>query len=292
MQFENLPQLENKKIEKRNPDFLKILGEIDYFLEKPEEEQRNYIDKRVVFLSKNAESGEISHVGRDVYSGFIGQKMEIRRNIMVDPLVVDDSDLYRDLFEVIKKFKSTDGYKEKSLREIILIAIQWTLSKYFGNIVANSNTDIQNKKFYLDHSSAESPSVSIKELKGKEFAVCAEKAAAAQNLLAFIGMKSDIIASSRCRIPAEADEEGHYYILVHGPKSDMIYDPTNPRLLFDKEEKLISYGPAMYQITAEQVQHLLNGESVVVEHVDDKIEKDGQRISKKQSRIYAGPKLK
>lgn len=216
--------------------------------------------------------------------------MEIRRNMMVDPFVLDDPDLYADLFETIRKFKEAEGWKEKSLREIMPNAIHWSLSKYFGNIAAGSNTEMQNREFYLDHTSADSPSISIKELKGKGFAVCAEKAAAAQNLLTFVGMESELIASSGCRIPAEAGEEAHYYILVHGPKGDMIYDPTNPRLLLDKEGKLTSYGPAMYPITEEQSQRLISGESITIEHTDDKVDEGGQRIPDKSSRLYAGPR--
>jgi hypothetical protein len=290
--LEDKKHLESQQSKERSPEYLKILAELEDVLGKPEDEQRSYIDKRIASLSENAESGEMSHIGRDIHEGFLSPKMEIRRNMMVDPFVMDDPDLYKDLFETIKKFKSAEGWKEKSLREIMASAIQWTLSKYFGNVVANSNTEMQNREFYFNHTSEEISSISIKELKGKGFAVCAEKGAAAQNLLAFVGMESKLIASSKCRIPAEAGEGAHYYILVHGPKSDIIYDPTNPQLLLNKEGKLTSYGPALYPITEEQSQRLLAGESIVIEHVDDKIDENGQRVPEKQNRLYAGPRAK
>lgn len=290
MKFEERPQFESQPLRERSSEYVKILAEIERVIGTPEDEQRKYIEKRLTTLAENAESGEMSHIGHSIHKGFLGPKMEIRRNMIVDPFVIDDSDLYADLFETVRKFKKAEGWKEKSLREIIPGAIQWTLSKYFGNIAAGTSTEMQNREFYLDHTSAESPSISIRELKGKGFAVCAEKGAAAQNLLAFVGMESDLIASSGCRLPAEAEEDAHYYILIHGPKGDMIYDPTNPRILLDKDGKLTNYSPAMYPVTEEQAQRLVFGESISVEHADDKIGEDGQRVPDKSNRLYAGPR--
>jgi len=287
MKIEETPKFELQQPKERSPEYLKVLAEIEDILEKPGEEQQSYIDKRIAALAENADFGEISHIGRSVHQGFLGPKMKVRRNMIVDPFVMDDPDLYKDLFKTVKKFK--EDWEEKSLRTIMPNAIQWTLTEYFGNITSGSDTEAQNREFYLNHTSAESPSISIKEFKGKEFAVCAEKSAAAQNLLAFVGIESELIASSKCRIPAEAEESGHYYILLHSPKGDMIYDPTNPQLLLDKEERLKSYGSAIYPITEKQSQRFLAGEPITVEHVDNKIDENGQRSPEKQNRLYVRP---
>ena len=283
---------ENTAPKERGVEYIKTLAEIEHILDQSEEEQEEYINKRIQTLSNAAASGKVSLFDHDIHRGFLGPKMEIYRNLMVDPFVMDDSDLYKDLFETIKKFKSSEGWQERTLREIIPNALQWTLSKYFGNIVANSNTESQNQEFYLDHSSIDSPTISIKELRGKSFAVCAEKSAATQNMLAFLGMESELIASSNCRIPAESEEVAHYYILAHGPKTDMIYDPTNPQLLLDVEGRYTSYGAAMYPITEEQSQHILAGGSIVLEHTDIQINEAGERIPQKQNRQYTGPKIR
>lgn len=289
MKSEGALTFESQTSKERSPEYIKTLAELEHVLGMSEEKQREYIEQRIAALAKNAESGEMSLL-RGIHKGFLGPKNEIRRNMMVDPFVMDDPDLYADLFETIREFKKAEGWKVKSLREIMPTAIQYSLSKYFGNVAAGPNTEMQNREFYLDHTSADSLSISVKELKGKGFAVCAEKAAAAQNLLAFVGLESELIASSDCRIPAEAEEGAHYYVLVHGLKGDMIYDPTNPRLIFDKDGKLTSYGPAMYPVTEEQSQRLLSGESITVEHVDEKIDKSGQRVPDKSKRLYTGPR--
>jgi hypothetical protein len=62
------------------------------------------------------------------------------------------------------------------------------------------------------------------------------------------------------------------------------------KLFLNKDEKLTSYGPAMYPITVEQSQSLISGGSITIEHVDYKVDKGGQRISDKSSRLYAGPR--
>lgn len=292
MKSEKPSQFENQPSKERSSEYVKTLAELGHIMNTPEKEQRRYVEKRLANLSETAKSGEMSHIGRGIHRGFLGPKMEIRRNMLVDPFIVDDPDLYMNLFEVIRTFKEVKSWKEKSLREIMPNAIQWTLSKYFGNIAAGPNTDLQNREFYIDHTSSDSLPISIKELKGKGFAVCAEKSAAAQNLLTFVGMESELIASGGCRIPEESEEGVHSYLLVHGPKGEMIYDPTNPRLVTDKDGQLTSYSPALYPISEEQSKHLISGKLITVEHVDNKIDENNQIIPDKSNRIYAGPGLK
>src|SRR3989338_4749761 len=134
MTFEGQPQFESQPPKERSSEYVKTLVELELILGVSEEEQREYMEKRIAALAENAEFGEMSHIGCGIHKGFLGPKMEIRRNMMVDPFIMDDLDLYADLFETIRKFKDAEGWKEKSLREIMPNAIQWSLSKYFGNI--------------------------------------------------------------------------------------------------------------------------------------------------------------
>ena len=103
MKFEGLPRFENQSPKERSPEYIKILAEIESLSEATEEEQQEYIEKRLAVLTDSAESGEMSHIGRGIHKGFLGHQMEIRRNMIVDPFVMDDSDLYLDLFKIIKK---------------------------------------------------------------------------------------------------------------------------------------------------------------------------------------------
>ncbi|MBI5421343.1 MAG: hypothetical protein HZA35_03500 [Parcubacteria group bacterium] len=290
MKSEKTSQYENTPIKERSPEYIKILGELEHVIWATEEEQRQYIEKRIMDLSKNAKKGEISPVGHSMHEGFLGPDMKVRRNMIVDPFVMDDPRLYMDLFGILKMFKEAPGWEKKTLREIMPNAVQWALSQYFGNSVAGNNTEMQNRAFYLDHTTLGSQVISIQELAGKGFAVCAEKGAAAQNLLAFVGLESTLVASTECRIPAEANEEAHYFILLHTLRGDMIYDPTNPQMTLDKNERLISYSPAMYPVTQDQAQRLVSGESITVEHRNEKIIDDNQKIQITSHRVYTGSK--
>jgi len=292
MEFEVQSQFKSQPPKERSPEYAKTLVELEQILGASKEERQEYIEKRIATLTENSESGEISHMGCDSHKGFLGPKMEIRRSLRFDPFVMDDPDLYIDLFEAIQKFREADDWKEQPLGTIVPRAIQWSLSKYFGNIIAGSNTEMQNRKFYIDHLSVDSLPISIKEFKGKKFAVCVEKAAAAQNLLAFVGIESELIVATGCCIPVEAEveEEAHCYILIHGTKGDKIYDPSNPKLILDKDGELTSYKPAIYPITEEQSQYLISGKSVTIEHEDETIDENGQLIPDKSSRCYNGPR--
>jgi len=275
----------------RSQEYLERLKEIEEILKFSEEEQRKYIEERLKSLTANSKPGEISLVDQTIYSGFLGPEMKIRHSMIVSPFVVDDPDIYLLFFNVIRKFKEREDWKGKSLREIMPFAIQAALSEYFGNAIGGVSTESRNREFYLD-ASLESDQISINELKGKKIAVCAEKAAVAQNLLAFVELESKLIASSHCRIPEEDKYTAHMYILIHGVDGDMIYDPTNPVLIISKEGKLISYYPALYPITQEQYQELINGGSIIVRHKNYKMSENGQLIPIESGRIYASPNVK
>lgn len=280
----------NQEVAEKSPDYPSTLLGIETILAGNEEEKREFIKYRLEELSKNAKEGQLSHIGSGIHSGFLGPRMEVCRSMLVDPIVMDDPNLYKDLFSTIDKFKSSEQWQGKSLREIIPNAIQWALTKYFGNICAGPSTESENREFYADHVSAESGPISIGEFKGKGFAVCAEKGAAAQNLLAFVGLESDLIASAKCKIPAESAENAHYFIVLHSPSGEIIYDPANPKLLLDDKDDIVSYGPAFYRITQEQSQELLAGGKIEVLHSDTKNEGNSKLTEETQKRIYAGPK--
>jgi hypothetical protein len=287
----NFEAKEQTGVEKSKPEYLKVLAEIEDVLGKTSEEQSKYVEKRLDFLSNNAESGSLSLFGKNIRKGFLGPEMKIYRSAIVDPLILDDIDLYKELLESIKKFKLVDGWKEKSLREIILNAIQWTLSQYFGNIDSNSETAKENMEFHGDRVSVDNRPVSIKEFRGKGIAVCAEKGAAAQNLLAFVGLESDIVVSDKCRLPADKKEDAHYYILLYSPNGQVIYDPTNPKMFLDKDGKIENYLPAAYPVTKKEADSLISGASVTVKHADYQKNEIGRNIPIESERLYAGPKI-
>lgn len=120
--------------------------------------------------------------------------------------------------------------------------------------------------------------------------MCAEKGAAGQNLLAFVGLESDLIASGECRIPADAQEGAHYFILLHTSNGEKIYDPTNPYIMTNHEGHITSYGPAIYSLTQDQSQALREGKPVTVDHLDIQVGQDGNQTKRVTQRLYKIPK--
>jgi len=83
-------------------------------------------------------------------------------------------------------------------------------------------------------------------------------------------------------------EEGHAYIIFSTKNGNFIFDPTNPILVEQSDGKINAINPAIYKISEEDYNHLLNRDNyqVTVQHANQKIE-DGKYIPQEtQNRIY------
>lgn len=205
--------------------------------------------------------------------------------------MVDDPEIYKLLLDSFKEFKDSQNWQGRSLREITPYAILRTIGNYFGNYFSTTNTESLNRAFYWDRGSADSEDVHLNELKGKEFAVCAEKAATAQNLLSFLGYESVLIASTKCRLNTseQDDQGGHMYEVVTSGENYLIFDPTNPTLVEKEDGGTYTIVPAFYPLGQMEYKVLMSGGQVEVIHNDATW--DGQKINKgpDQKRIYGGP---
>lgn len=255
-----------------------------------EQKKKEYTKNRLNELESGTSPRQISSFSKDC-GDFIHPKSEIKRVKYLDGFCVDDEGAYEELIDNIKFLKTQPGYTEASVRAVCLPALQWTIEKYFGNRLSDEDTNNRNKFFYTDHSSVDSEPVSMKkDLKGKKMAMCAEKAALAQNLLSFMGMQSELVISSKCNLSNQESEnsEDHAYNLVTTDKGNFIYDPTNPRIFTNEKEELVYTQAALYPISVENYQRLKSGGTVEIEHKDMKVGADGsQNLSDKaQKRIY------
>ena len=254
-----------------------------------DEKIREFIRRRVGELESTATPIEISAFANRSYSGFIHPDSRVRRSFMVDPFHVDDAELYFDFVQTLREIMaaSQDG---SPIRGSIIPAIQHEIARYFGNLTASSSAEDKNREFYSEHSQDGAPNISIKDLKGKRIGVCAEKAAVAQNLASFMGMTSTFIAGGARFIP-ESKEEFHAFNIVQTSLGQFLFDPTNPKLATDEENKVVNYAPAFYPLTVEQVQELMKGGSVSVKHELRVLGKDGAVIREDiQERTYIGPR--
>ncbi len=279
----------NNSFEQHFPKtYEQVLLDIEAALDQGREKE--YVAERLKELMASSEIKNLGIMYGRFYKGFIRPESKIQRSPMVDPFHIDDSELYEGLFENIKEFKQYEGWKDKELRAILPEVIQYTISKYFGNAAGTTNTDRDNQSFYLDHSDVSSEDLSIKELKGKRIAVCAEKATVAQNLVSFVGLESYIVLSE-CKL-GEGKEQFHAYNILKTNKGYFIYDPTNPRLeLEEGTNHLKNTNAAIYKITDEEFLKLENGGDVTVEHTDFSVDGLGKKSIKTDERVYSGPRM-
>lgn len=277
--------------EKPSRDYEKILSEIDSISAKPEvqktDEIQKFVQKRLEELTSNSRPRNLSVA--EFYQGFIHPESKTRRSFIVDPFRIDDPDIYSEFVQNISELKNMPGWDQRTTRELIPTAVLYTITKYFGNPVGTSDTESRNRQFYMDSTTSESQGISIKELKGRGIAVCAEKAAVCQNLLSFVGLDSTLIFSDKCQLEGEK-ENLHAYNIIHTERGYFIFDPTNPEQHTKQDVKeLVNYLPVFYPITTEQYRDLQNGDSVEVSHTDYTVTSDGVRQPETLKRIYGGP---
>ena len=282
----NLPETE-----KPSKDYERILTEIDDILPQSDERKQKAADiftkERVDQLTTNSQPKDF-YIS-EFYQGFIHPESNIRRSFIVDPFKIDDPDIYSEFIRNIDELKNMPGWDKKTTRELIPTAVLYAITKYFGNPVGVSDIDSRNQQFYLDSTTSESQGISIKELRGKNIAVCAEKAAVCQNLLSFVGIDSTFVVSNKCQLAGE--KEGlHAYNIIHTERGYFIFDPTNPTQYTEQDtNKLVNYLPILYPITNEQYQNLQSGETVEISHTDYVAKNDGDKEPKTSKRIYGGP---
>lgn len=194
-----------------------LLSQIDTLITNgsPEKDLTDFIRERLSSLNTNSVKRQIS-INTDLYAGFIHSLSEIKPSLMVDGFNLDDEELYLYFFRSLQEFKKAPGWRDKPIRDIIPFAIQRTIATYFGNPYGDNTTETANKIFYMDHTYLNSDPVSVKAFKGKNIAVCIEKASVAQNLSSFLMFDSILVISPKCKLNPGAKEETHAYnILKH-----------------------------------------------------------------------------
>lgn len=263
-----------------------VLAQFEQALDS-EDSVQAFLIERISQLESSTQPTELSVMTNKYYDQYIHPETRVVRNYMVDPFKVNDPDLYQELVSNLLQFKSTPGWAERSLRNISLPATQHTLGTYFGNAFANENTENNNRAFYTGRTSTESNAIDLADFKGQSIAVCAEKAAAAQNLLKFFGYESEMIFSAKCRLQEEATEEAHVYQILKTEKGSFIYDPANQVFIKDEEGQIISSLPAIYPINETDVEKIHAGETVTVTHNDQQLV-NGEQQPISSERVYSG----
>lgn len=269
-----------------------VLDEVEQILKGSDTHNRHqktidFISKRTSILESKAKIVELSFLTTSLYKGFIHPETRIFANLLYSPFLANDDYLYQLLFENLHQFINHDNWKTRSIREILPAALMLTLDHYFGNNWLD-DTEKERELFYRHHTASTGIPIDLHLFKQKRIAACVEKAAVAQNLLSFLGYGTTIFFSTRCQLES-GDMEPHAYNLVHIHTGRyVLFDPTNPIIVFDERDNLYSILPSFYPVLAEDVKVLQKGGKVEVRHQNFYQQQNGYVQKELKYRTYAG----
>ncbi len=204
-------------------------------------DQKQFVVDRVRALEEQASisaPAEIDQLGKPVHRGYISKNTGIRRNLMVDPVYLDDDSVYEQyLRDVSERLKQTEVSPDDVSRAT-LGAVQTTIADYTGNACGYEGIEDRNRVFYLERSGVDGEPISISEFKHKGFAVCSEKAALAQNILSFAGFDGTLIISRDSEL-LPGKKEAHAYNLLHSKRGYFLYNQQIFSLIMMQKEKYL-----------------------------------------------------
>jgi len=201
------------------------------------------VNERIEELEKNSKEETMGQGYTDIYRNFISSKVHYKPAAKIGDgdcpdLLYDDVSDYVSLINDIRKSKS---YNLTSLFTSMLFSIDSSLP---------SNRD-ERDRLFVYMSNASRSSMSIKEIKKEECAMCSEKAGLAHNMFKFLGYDSELICGQRNGI-------NHAYNLVfpngydNGPV--VLYDPSHHIDYVNDMGRKVSFG---YFIELDESQHNL-----------------------------------
>lgn len=237
------------------------------------------IEQRLAMLKANASKDGFSFFQHTSKSDFIGPDVDMMASAVSLPFHLDDDSVYEDLDKL--KAQNTEKFKDQiDAHRISIVTAQWMVMNYFGT---TGNHQKREDIYFNDH--WDKDSVSMREFKGKNAAVCLERSTLAHNLLLAAGEEDQLLAGD-CDLNGKP--EAHSFNVVKSEDGYYIFDPTNPSFgEVDESGNLEAYSPAVYPITNENYEKLINGEPVEVEHMDLKKEYGAyKKVKSTQKRIY------
>jgi hypothetical protein len=250
-------------------------------------ERDRFIKERLSFLINNSQIKDLTPFSFP-YQGFIHPESEVKPTLTVfEGFKINDDSVYSNLLDSIRAHIRFDTWRNQGIRFINQYAILRTISEYFGNYLADSQTEAQREYFYMKYSTIDSDPISIKDFKKRGISMCVEKAALAQNLLSFLGYDSLYCTGKECElIPGETGL--HAFNIITTENGKFIFDPTNPSIEYDSEGNIINYHPASYLLSDEQYDILISGGKIEVVHNDYQNNSDSSRLPMPSIRKYGG----
>lgn len=214
------------------------------------EESQRFLSQRLVELHAATGPQEQIHAAQGNFQGFVSPATVVMPLGRGEGYRLDDEEIYAQALPHLRTFythlmagKGPD-YSEQAYARAVLYAAQYAQQSYFGNVHNGPEASAEREALLEPDLTATGSGVrSIAEFKDK--AMCAERAAVANNILQLFGKKpilemGEAQMGNRPKLP-------HAYLFLRNSKgSEVVYDPTNPLLVFDESDALVRVDPAIY----------------------------------------------
>ena len=214
-----------------------------------------FVQKRLTELESSPRTVQMLDGLHGNYQGFLHSDVEVNPAVFGAGFKIDDPAIYRDLFTRLRYFqdvfKATAVGDDKDYEKAVFHAIQYALQDYFGNVVP-SDAGMKRREQMVwrgavhavgEEDQAYEPA-SIAEF--KDIALCAERAAVANNMLQLLGFEP-VMVSGKLEREDDTEPELHSFLVIRNCEGrEMIYDPSNPIIVLNQEDKAAQMGPALY----------------------------------------------
>lgn len=248
---------------------------IEILKEKDKEKRREMVTNRINKLDE--ESQDITINTSTIHHGFISSNSKVE---FTNWLLDFDDFLMQASYTINNKdylYEIVDLFSNNNCADInyIIRKMPHFLKHYFGvNQKGNNTKDRENVfaefEIKLKEIKKENEEEFQKKLhqwldigtfKNNSMAECSEYAVLTQNIFSFMGIDTYYISGN---FSDEKKQEGHSYNIIRLPNERIfIIDNTNPKVLLDKNDNIISYDQRVLEITEEELNSILAGEEFI-----------------------------
>ena len=245
-------------------------------LERTTIEDRNEISSISYILRRAKGEKENTEV-----QGFIPSKTELKKmQFDIASFRMDDTSFYKSVIDFIKKAKPDNIMRDGKINNnYIMNIVQCSIINYLGL----HGSESQRNALYNSRADIDDAPLSISDFKQNGTAMCVEKSAMAQNILAFLGYNPMMIIgylSSENGIT----NEGHAYNCIIRNEKGMLIDFTNPIMKDGKYFK-----PSMFAIDSDKLEEFKKGKAQIeVTHID--LHTKGNEIEEEPIRLVYSSK--
>lgn len=187
--------------------------------------------------------------------GFIPSRTKLKKmQFDLAAFRMDDTSFYKSVIKLIQKAKPERIVKDGKINNnYIMNIIQYSIINYLGL----HSSEAKRNELYNSKADIDDEPLSIRDFKQNGTAMCVERSAMAQNILAFLGYNPMMIFGYISNEKGNINE-GHAYNCIIRDGKAMLIDFTNPIM---KDNKY--YKPAIYPIDNEKLEDFKKGKAQI-----------------------------